>query len=200
MTARSNRPDPARRRAKALKRQAEAERAMRGWKAYSAIAVLGLLGALLLWLGQAIVVRAERSGDGRIDVSVQRRFLGLVPSSTERLHDLVKADVYVVWSRGGTGRQIRGSTMALDLTGRDGSLVRRTRFGPSAGTQPLEMSEQIGQFMATPTAASLSTWWMPWLVNLAALPFVLIFVAIVGEVGLRRLGVLKPAAAAEHRS
>ena len=166
---------------------------MRSWKAWLAIAVIGALGGLLLWLGQAIVVRAERAGD-RVDVTVQRRLLGLLPLSSETAHDVVSADVYVVWNRSGTGgKQSRGSTLALELTRRDGAFVRRTRFGPSFGTQPVEMAEQISQFIQRPEQSSpLTASWMPWLVNLASLPFVLIFGAIVGEVVLRKAGVLKP--------
>jgi hypothetical protein len=179
-----------RRRTAALKRRADAERAMRGSKAWLAIAAIGFLGGLLLWLGLAIVVRVERTGE-RVDVTVQRRFVGLVPLSTETVHDVVKADVYLVWNRSGTGgRQRRSSTVALELTRRDGGLVRRTRFGPSFGTQPSEMAAQIAEFIQNPQRPSpLTAWWMPWLVNLASLPFVSIFAAIAGEVALRKLSI-----------
>jgi hypothetical protein len=191
--------NPQPRRTAALTSQQEAERALRGWKAWFLISVIGAIGGLLLWMGLAIVVRAERAGD-RVDVTVQRRFLGLLPLSTETVRDVVKADIYVVWSRGGTGRQGRGATVALELTRRDNGVVRRTRFGPSFGTQPSEMAEQIAAFIKTPASpAPLTAWWMPWLVNLGALPFVLISGGIVGEVALRKIGALKPAAAASQR-
>jgi hypothetical protein len=185
-------------RAATLKRQQAAERAMRGWKAWLIIAVIGFLGGLLLWFGLAIVVRAERASD-RVDVTIQRRFLGFLPLSTETVRDVVNADVYIVWNRGGTGgRQSRGSTMALELTRRDGGVVRRTRFGPSFGTQPSDMAPLIAGFIKNSERPSpLTAWWMPWLVNLASLPFVLIAGGIVGEVALRKLGVLKPASAKE---
>ena len=166
---------------------------MRGWKAWLIIAAIGFLGGLLLWFGLAIVVHVERAVD-RVDVTVQRRFLGVLPLSTETVRDVVNADVYVVWNRSGTGgKQSRGSTMALELTRRDGGIVRRTRFGPSFGTQPSDMAPLIAEFIQKPErASSFTAWWMPWLVNLGSLPFVLIFGGIVGEVALRKLGVLKP--------
>ena len=183
---------PTSRRALATSRQEEAERALRGWKAWLLVSIIGALGGLLLWMGLAIVVRAERVGD-RVDVTVQRRFLGELPLSTENVHDLVSADVYIVWNRGGSGgKQSRGSTVALELTKRDGGIIRRTRFGPSFGTQPSEMAPLIAEFIQTAERPSpLTAWWMPWLVNLAALPFVLIFGGITGEVALRKIGVLK---------
>ena len=49
----------------------------------------------------------------------------------------------------------------------------------------------IAEFIQKPERTSpLTAWWMPWLVNLGSLPFVLIFGGIVGEVALRKLGVL----------
>jgi hypothetical protein len=55
------------------------------------------------------------------------------------------------------------------------------------------MSQQIAEFIQRPQPSALLTaWWMPWLVNLASLPFVLIFGAIMGEVILRKVGMLKP--------
>lgn len=165
---------------------------MRGWKAWLLLAAIGSIGGLLLWFGLAIVVRAERVG-GRVDVTLQRRFLGLLPLSTETARDVVKADIYVASNRGGTGRQSRGSSVALELTRRDGGLVRRTRFGPSVGTQPYDVASEITDFIRRPERSSpLTTWWMPWLVNLGSLPFVLIVGATVGEVLLRALGFLKP--------
>ena len=56
-----------------------------------------------------------------------------------------------------------------------------------------KMAPLIAEFIQKPERSSpLSAWWMPWLVNLGSLPFVLIFGGIVGEVALRKLGVLEP--------
>jgi hypothetical protein len=146
------------------------------------------------WWGLAIVVQCNRVNDSRVDVTVQRRFVGLIPFSTETVPDVVKADVYNVWARtSGGGKQRRGSTAALELTSRQGQVVRRTRFGPSFGTEPSEMADQIQLVLNDRSRASVTGWWMPWLVNIAALLFVLVVGSILGEVVLRALGVLKPA-------
>ena len=161
---------------------------MTRWKAWLAIGVLASLAALLLWLGLAIVVRVERVEANRVDVTVDRRLLGVFTLSREMLADVVSADIHVVWARtSGGGAQRRGSTVALQLTSRNAGVIRRTRFGPSVGTGPYEMADEVSQFLKNPSSASMASWWMPWLVNVAALPFVLIVGAIVGEVLLRRL-------------
>jgi hypothetical protein len=142
------------------------------WKAWPVIGVMASLSGLLLWWGLAIVVRYERFDDDRVDVTLERRFLGLLSITSETVRDVVEADLYVVRGRSG-GRQ-RGSTVALELTPREGSPSRWTRFGPSFGTQPQVIVDQIRQFIKDPTKPPLTAWWMPWLVNIAALPFVLI--------------------------
>jgi hypothetical protein len=52
------------------------------------------------------------------------------------------------------------------------------------------MALQIAEFLQRPHSSyPLTTWWMPWLVNLASLSFVSLFGGIVGEVALRKLSV-----------
>jgi hypothetical protein len=153
------------------------------------IAFIGALGLLLLWFGLTIVVRADRR-DGRVDVTVERRFLGLLPLSRETVVDVVAADVYRLASSG-TAAQRSGAVIALQLTARSGDQVRRTMIGPSIGMRPPQMAQRIGEFLANAEAAAFSGWWMPWLVNLAAIPFVLIAGATAVELLLRALGVMK---------
>jgi hypothetical protein len=163
------------------------------WKAWLGIAVLAFLGGLLLWWGLVIVVRCERVQPGRVDATIERRFLGWLPLGRETVVDVVKADVYVVWARTSSGgKQRRGSTAALELTSRQGVVTRRTQFGPAFGTRPADMVDQIEQLLQIPSTPTLAMWWMPWLVNLAAVPFVLIVAAVVGETTLRALGLMKP--------
>jgi hypothetical protein len=157
---------------------------MAKWKAWLIIGVLACIGGLLVWFGLVIVVRADRVEAGRVDVTVDRRLLGVLPLSREVLADVVRADVYVV--RGRTAGR-RGSASALELTSRGGVILRRTRFGPSVGADPFDAAEAITQFMKDPSRASMTSWWMPWLVNVAAIPFVLIVAGVVGEVLIRRL-------------
>lgn len=181
------------RRQSGSRRQRRAAKTMPKWKAWLLIGALLSLTGLLLWFGLAIVVRCDRAPEGRVDVTVERRFLGLLALSTETVPDVVKADVYIVWTRsGGGGKQRHGSTVALELTPRHGPVCRRSRIGPSFGTDPYDMVEQIERFLNEPSERSLTSWWMPWLVNVAAVPFVLIVGGILGEVLLRALGFLKP--------
>jgi hypothetical protein len=156
-------------------------------KAWLILGAVAAVGGLLLWFGLAIVVRCELVEDRRVNVTVERRFLGLLTLARETVPDVINADVSAV-----RGRSSRGSTGALLLTLRDGAVVRRTQFGPSFGSPPAAMAVEIRQFIAAPSPSAFTTWWMPWLVNLAALPFVLIFFATAGEVILRGLRVMAP--------
>jgi hypothetical protein len=167
--------------------------AMPKWQAYPIIGVILFLTGALLWMGQTIVSTTELVGNGRVDVTVERRFLGFIPLSTEIVLDVDKADVYIGWNRtSGGGKKARGSTYALDLTPRQGPLVRRTRFGPAYGTHPFEMADQINAFIAAPQATPLVQWWVPWVVNLAAIPFVLVSGAFLGAMLLNALGITRP--------
>ena len=164
---------------------------MSKWKAWLLIGVMTCVTGVLLWLGLAIVVRSERVQEGRVDVTVQRRLLGFLPISTTTVRDVVNADVYVL-SRGSSDRPGSRGTMALQLTARDGSVWRWTRFGPAFGTQPNDVAAEIERLIHTPDKQPLTTWWMPWLVNIGAVPFVLVVGGIWGSVLLRALGFLKP--------
>ena len=156
------------------------------WKAWLVIGVMLFVSGLLLWFGLAIVVRCDRVQEGRVDVTLDRRFLGFLTLSRERVPDVVKAGVYVLQGTG-SGRQRSGPTAALELTSRDGTVTRRTRFGPAFGTQPSAMAEQIGQLLDDRSRPSLTTWWMPWLVNIGAVPFVLILGPFLVEMLLQAL-------------
>lgn len=132
--------------------------------------------------------------EGRVDVTLERRFLGWLAVSTETVPDVVKADIVVVRAGPSASASRVGSTVKLRLTTGAGQVHLRTRFGPAFGTQPRDMAAQIEQFLEQPSKPSLATWWMPWVVNVGAIPFVLALGAIVGEVLLRALGFFKPPA------
>jgi hypothetical protein len=159
------------------------------WKALLVLGAIGAIGGLLLWFGLVIVVRADRVHHDRVDVTLERRFLGLVTLSSETVPDVIEAGIEVVSSRGSSGRY--SSTVALELTPREGPPVRRGQFGPAVGTKPYDASQQITQFLKEPSRPSFTTWWMPWLVNVGSLPFVLIIVGVLGENLLRALGFFK---------
>jgi hypothetical protein len=154
------------------------------------IGVVGALGLLLLWFGLAIVVRAERR-EGTVNVTLERRFLGVLPVTRETVVDVVRADVYGLRETD-TGARRSGVVIALQLTPRSGDQIRRTMIGPSIGMRPPQMAPRIGEFLANADAAPFSGWWMPWLVNVAAIPFVLIAGATFGELLLRALGLITP--------
>jgi hypothetical protein len=173
-------------------KRGQASKGMAKWKAWLVIGVMTCVTGFLVWLGLVIVVRSDRVQDDRVDVTVERRLLGLVPLSTETVRDVVNADIYVVSGRSGSGPRSRTGTVALQLTSRDGSVSRRTRFGPAFGTQPNVIADEIQQLITDRARPSFTSWWMPWVVNLGAVPFVLVVGAIWGSVLLRALGFLKP--------
>ena len=162
---------------------------MRTWKAWLIIAVMGSLAGFLVWCGLTIVVRAERVSATRVDVTLERRFLGFLPVSTESVPDVINAGVRTVRSR-----ERRGATAILELTTRQSGVVSRSQFGPAMGTTPYDVADQVGPMLNDQTKTSLTVSWTPWLVNVAAIPFVLVVGGILGEVVLRALGMMKDAA------
>jgi hypothetical protein len=147
--------------------------------------------ALLSWWGAAIAVRCDRVAAGRVDVVAERRLLGVLPAWTERLPGVVKARSI----RRSSGLRRAGSARVgpqLALTLRDG---REWESMPTAmhivGTPPGEMAERIQEFIDRSSAASLRLWWIPWLMNGLAVPFLLIsalFVAVWVNMLRRALG------------
>jgi hypothetical protein len=176
------------------KKLRDAAKRMPKWKACSLIAVFLLVAGSLLWMGLAIVVRCERVREDRVDVTIERRFLGVLPLSKQSIPDVTDADVAFVFARTEGGeKQRRGFIVKLALTPREQAVCVRSRFGPAFGAQPQEMVAQIDRFISERTENSLTTWWMPWLVNLFAIPFILLTGATLGETFLRTLGFLKRA-------
>ena len=176
---------------KSTPRKRAAVQPMAKWKAWLLIGVMTCLTGLLLWFGLVIVVQSERIEGGRVDVTIQRRFLGLLPVSSETVRDVVTADVYVVSGRSGSGRGSRSSSVALQLTTRDGAVTRRTRFGPAFGTQPTDLAAQIQQLIDDRAKSSFTAWWVPSIVNIGAVPFVLVVGAFWGSMLLQALGFFK---------
>ncbi len=171
------------------------------WQAYPLIGTILVLTGALLWMGQTIVATTELVQNERVNVTLERRFLGFIPLSTEIVPDVVNADVYIGWNRtSGGGKQARGSTYALDVTPREGPLVRRTRFGPAYGTHPFEMADQINAFIAAPATKPLVLWWVPLVVNLGAIPFVLVSGVFLGAMLSFALGITRPEAETEEKT
>ena len=147
---------------------------------------------MLLWFGSAIVVRCDRGPEGRVDATVERRFLGLLTLQTEVVPDVVEARSLGKWERGSDGRS--EYTERLVLVPREGPEWQSSLYTPSIGTRPKAMAPQIQKFILRSFHSTLTWWWMPWIVNLFAVPFVLVsilFVLSIGEIALRVLGFFK---------
>ncbi len=132
-----------------------------------------LVSTLLAWSGAVVALRCEHDTNGRVDVTVEYRVLGLVSAVTERLTDVVAAD----WFQQTGGRRRAGSAasgMQLRLTERDGRVWEST---PAAtyiiGTPPSQMADRIREFLAHPTDPPIAMRWTPWLMNALAVPFLL---------------------------
>ena len=156
-----------------------------------------LMTAILLWFGAVVAVRCDRVAErvveervetrdgltvrvphvvqeGRVDVTVERRVFGLLAVRTERLPDVVQATS--IRRSGGVRRAGSPRVGAqLRLTLRDG---RQWESWPvamqSAGTPPGEMAERIREFLDRSSAPSLRLRSIPWLMNVLAVPFLLV--------------------------
>ncbi len=159
----------------------------------------GLITGILLWFGALIVVRCDRVTErqvaetletrdgvtvpvqrvvqeGRVDVTVQQRLLGLVPIRTERLADVVRAGVE---RKSGGPARAGGRGGAADpqlrLVLRDGRVWYSQPVRYAAGTPPWDMAGPIQEFVDGSSAASLSFWWLQWVMATFSVPFLLIF-------------------------
>lgn len=139
------------------------------------------MACLLLWLGIGIVVRCDRVPPGtdgapptvadarrdRVDVTVDYRVLGLLTVRRVAIVDVERAD----WSEGGS-RGTRSSS--LILRPRDGQAWSSPSVRYVVGTPPKEAAARINAFIAGPPIASLGLWWASWLLNVLAVPLLLV--------------------------
>jgi hypothetical protein len=129
----------------------------------------GLVTGILLWLGALIVVRCDRI-EGRVDVTVEQRLLGVFPVRTERLADVLRASVER--RQGG----VRGpGNPQLRLVRRDGPVWYSQPAGWVVGDPPSEMAPRIQEFVERSSAPSLRLWWMHWVMVALSVPFLLVF-------------------------
>lgn len=173
-------------------------RTMPKWLAWIIMALFVFLTGVLLWFGLAIALQCERTVDGSVNVTVQRKLLRWIPVTTQSIPNVINATGEVIRDTTQSGGRRRSNTTErLALTSKDGSQWHSPLYTPSLGTRPKAMAEQINAFIqdTDPSAPSiLTTWWMPWLVNLAAVPFLLVSLVslcALGEVILRFLGFIK---------
>jgi hypothetical protein len=173
------------------------------WKAMLMLAVLGPLflffAGLICWTQAPAVVRCERRPEGKVDVTVERRVLGLHTISTETVPDVINAFSVRVAGATKSGQGSSFSQNVLKLTPRNGP-ERRASGVASQLTRPKAMARQIDAFIKESSDPSLTLWYVPWLLHVLAVPLVfvgLLLLFALGEALLRTLGFLKPASVPE---
>jgi hypothetical protein len=153
----------------------------------------GLITSTLLWFGAVIVVRCDRVTprqvvetqetrdgvtvpvrrvvqEGRVDVTVEQRVLGVLPVRRERLADVLRAGV----ERKSGG--VRGpAAPQLRLVLRDGRVWDSQPVRWAVGTTPREMAPRIQEFVDQSSVPSLRLWWTHWLIAALSVLFLSIF-------------------------
>lgn len=147
--------------------------------------------AVLLGFGAAVAVECLRLPDGRVDVTVEQRVLGLVAVRRTELPDVVRA--LAVQKAGGPRRGLSGRPgVQLQLTLRDGTeWESMPAANHIAGTGPIDMAKEIQAFIEGRTETALELRWIPWLMCALAVPFVLfsmLFAMVWVNMLRRRLG------------
>lgn len=162
----------------------------------AAIGVAFSFGAgLIFWTQAPAAVRCDRVSRDRVDVTVERRVLGLRTIYRETIPDVIHA--FGV-REAGTKRSGHGSSFSknvLMLNPRQGA-QRRVPGVASQLARPKRMARQIDEFINTSSERSLTLWYFPWLLHLLALPFVcvaLLMWYVLGNGLLLTLGLRKPA-------
>ena len=167
-----------------------------------------LVSSLALISGTAVTVSAERVAprvteevletrgvvtvpvervvrEGRVDVTVRRRILGIVPYKTHRFDDVVE-----VGSSAGTTdvRDSRGrrtssySTETLVLRTRAGTVWRSASASGVIGNGPAKVTERLRAFIDGAGGARMTLWWVPWLENAVGIPFALVTALVLSGV------------------
>jgi hypothetical protein len=115
--------------------------------------------------------------EGRVDVTVRRLILGVVPWRTVTLEDVTNAD------SSSSTTTIRRSRNAAGSSYGTGTLTLRTRGGRSwrsdeasgvLGSPPAEVAEGVAAFIDGDGTGEKRFWWVPWFNNLIGLPFALV--------------------------
>lgn len=170
------------------------------------------LATFLFWMGAPMLVQCDRIAapragmalaegnddsaaarenvpPGRVDVTVHRRFLGLLPVRSDKLIDVVDEDSYRQRNQG----RIRGGRRAdagshLMLTLRDGREWTSPAAYSPVGTPPEEMAARIQDFIKNSSVPSLKMWCGSWLLHLLGVPLLLmgLFCAVAGLNVLRK--------------
>ncbi len=116
--------------------------------------------------------------EGRVDVTVQEKILGLVAWKEHKLADVTEASsskITTVTRDAQNRRTGSHDSMHLRLKMRDGSEWESPEAAYAFGDLPKEMEEAIKAFIDKGGASSLRLWWASWLPNLIGLPFAVLF-------------------------
>jgi hypothetical protein len=119
--------------------------------------------------------------EGRVDVTVRRKILGLVTWKQETLRDVVDADSSVSTHDVRNSRGSRTSSYEVarvTLHTRDGREWRSPEAAGCCGAEPDEIAEGIENFIRNGKDPILVMRWMPWLGNLVGIPFALISILL----------------------
>ena len=115
--------------------------------------------------------------EGRVDVTVTRKILGLVPIQRLELPDVVDVDASsgtraVTNSSGRTTSRYRAGT--IELTTRGGTMWRSWEISHAFGASAEEIEEHLEQFMASRSPQRIKARSVPWLSNIIGVPFTLV--------------------------
>lgn len=156
------------------------------------------LTGVLLWFGCQIEFRTERIAPGRLDVIMQRKLFALIPLDTEVVADVVSTSRFLekgVSEVDGKARRTI-SDRHLVLTCRDGSTWVSPARNSAFGSDPKIMAFLINDRLLNPSSTTpIVLWWFPLVVNILAIPFLLVsgfLIVAMGEVLLRALGFFRP--------
>jgi len=117
---------------------------------------------------------AGRAAATSVSVTVERRFLGLIPISKTTLPDVVGVGSFqrpAAQVRGGNRGDI-AAVLTLQLG--DGKTWKAPAAYSPAGTPPWKMGKQIAKFIEDPSAQPLNFWCVSWMLHLAGIPLLLI--------------------------
>jgi len=114
---------------------------------------------------------------GRVDVTVARRILGLIPMQRITLEDVIDADS----SSGTTHVRRTNSSVAsssydtgnVELVTRAGRTWRSPEIDHAIGPDAAEIEKRVAEFLEHDTPR-LTIWSVPWLSNIVGIPFALV--------------------------
>lgn len=128
--------------------------------------------------------------EGRVDVTVTRKLLGIAVLTTERLEDIVDVSVHSgsTGIRGSGGnRPSRYSTEAISILTRSGKEWTSESASGVLGTSPSEAAELLRSFVSATDREGFSVSWTPLLENIVGVPFSIVSILVLsGLVGKLR--------------